>query len=112
MQPITITLKSADVANQVREAAHEVGILNVRLVRRDDVEKDRIGFLRRSLSQKERKKIKARAKFYNSDRGKSLKEIQKREAENTTDQTGWSEVNLEEDDVEEEEIEDISDEAT
>jgi hypothetical protein len=104
MQPITITLKSAEVANLVREAAHEVGILNVRLVQRDDVEKDRIGFLRRSLSQKERKKIKARAEFYNSDRGKSLKEIQRREAENTTDQDGWLEVNLEEADVEEENV--------
>ncbi len=86
MQPITITLKSADVANQVREAALEVGILNGRLVRRDDVEKDRIGFLRRSLTQKERKKIKARAEFYNSDRGKSLKEIQRKEAEDTNEQ--------------------------
>jgi hypothetical protein len=51
-QPITITLKSADLADQVRRAALEVGIFNGRLERRDDVEKDRIGFLRRLLRGK------------------------------------------------------------
>jgi hypothetical protein len=110
-QPITITLKSADLAEDVRTVALEVGILNERRVRAEDREKDNIGYLRRSLTQKERKKIRARAKFFNSERGKALKGIQKREAENTTDQAGWSEVNLEKDDEEEEEIEDISDDA-
>ena len=110
-QPITITLKSADLAEDIKTAALEVGILNERRVKPDDREKDNIGYLRRSLTQKERKKIRARAEFFNSERGKALKEIQKKEAENTTDQTGWSEVNLEEDDVEEKEIEDISDDA-
>jgi hypothetical protein len=104
-QPITITLKTADLAEDVREAALRLGILNEREVKPDDREKDNIGYLRRSLTQKERKKIRARADFFKSDRGKALKEIQKREAENTTDQTGWSEVDLEKDDGEEEETE-------
>jgi hypothetical protein len=110
-QPITITLKSADLAEEVRTAALEVGILNERQVKPDDREKDNIGYLRRSLTQKERKKIRARADFFKSDWGKALKEIQKREAENTTDQAGWLEVDLEKDDGEEEETEDISDNA-
>ena len=38
----------------------------------------------------------ARAEFYNSDRGKSLIEIQRREAEHNTDQEEWAAVNLEE----------------
>ena len=97
------------MADQVRpQVALEVGIFNGRLERRDDVEKDRIGFLRRSLTQKERKKIRARADFYNSDRGKSLREIQKREAEHTTDQEEWSAVNLEEaDDGEDNVVDDM-----
>ena len=94
------------MADQVRRAALEVRILNGRLERQDDVEKDRIGFLRRSLTQKERKKIRARADFYNSDRGKSLREIQKREAEHTTDQEEWSAVNLEEADDGEDNVDD------
>ena len=61
------------MADQVRpQAALEVGIFNGRLERRDDVEKDRIGFLRRSLTQKERKKIKARAEFYKGEKPKIL----------------------------------------
>jgi hypothetical protein len=56
-QPITITLKTADIADDVIEAALRVGILDERKVKPDDREKDNIGYLRRSLSEKERKKI-------------------------------------------------------
>ena len=100
-QPITITLRTAELADQVRASAYEVGILNTRMEKPDNLAKDRIGWLRRSLTQKERKKIRARAEFENSEQGKSLREIQRREDEQTTDQEEWSGVNLETDDGEE-----------
>ena len=100
-QPITITLRTAELADQVRASAYEVGILNTRMEKPDDLAKDRIGWLRRSLTQKERKKIRARAEFENSEQGKSLREIQRREDEQTTDQEEWSGMNLETDDGEE-----------
>ena len=76
-----------------------MGILNERLAKPDDKAKDNIGHLRRSLSEKERKKIRKRAVFHESDQGKALKEIKRRGAESTTDETGWSKVDLEKDDV-------------
>ena len=100
-QPITITLRTAELADQVRASAYEVGILNTRMEKPDNLAKDRIGWLRRSLTQKERKKIRARAEFENSEQGKSLREIQRREDEQTTDQEEWSGMNLETDDGEE-----------
>ena len=78
-----------------------MGILNTRMEKPDNLAKDRIGWLRRSLTQKERKKIRARAEFENSEQGKSLREIQRREDEQTTDQEEWSGMNLETDDGEE-----------
>jgi hypothetical protein len=98
-QPITITLNSADLSEDIREAAQRMGILNEREAKPDDKAKDNIGHLRRSLSEKERKKIRKRAVFHESDQGKALKEIKRREAESTTDETGWSKVDLEKDDV-------------
>jgi hypothetical protein len=76
-QPIMITLRSADVSEDIREAAQRVGILNERLAKSDDKAKDNIGHLRRSLSEKERKKIRRRAIFHESEQGKALKEIKK-----------------------------------
>ena len=93
-----ITLRTAELADQVRAVAYEVGILNTRMEEPNDLAKDRIGWLRRSLTQKERKKIWARAEFENSGQGKSLREIQRREDEQTTDQEEWSGINLETDD--------------
>ena len=40
-------------------------------------EKDRIGFLRLSLSQRERQKIRKRVEYYNSDRDKAQIKIKK-----------------------------------
>ena len=67
----------------------------------DDLAKDSIGWLRRSLALKERKKIRARAELKSSEQGKSLREIQRREDEQTTDQEEWSGINLETDEGEE-----------
>ena len=98
-QPITITFKEAIIADDVREAAERVGILNERLAKPDDKAKDNIGHLRRSLSEKERKKIRRRAAFNDSEQGKALKEIRKREAESTTNESEWLKVDLEEDKI-------------
>ena len=98
--PITITLKSAEIAGQIREAAHLVGILNKRVPKPDNREKDRKGHLRKSLTQRERQKIQRRFDWYKSDRGKAHVEIQKREEESTTNQEGWLAVNLEDEDKE------------
>ena len=76
-----------------------MGILNERLAKPDDKAKDNIGHLRRSLSEKERKKIRRRAAFNESEQGKALKEIRKREAESTTNESEWSKVDLEEDEI-------------
>jgi hypothetical protein len=76
-----------------------VGILNERLALSDEKAKDNIGHLRRSLSEKERKKIRRRAIFNESEQGKALKEIRKREAESTTNETEWSKVDLEKDEI-------------
>ena len=56
-QPMIITLRTAELADQVRAVAYEVEILNTRMEEPNDLAKDRIGWLRRSLTQKERKKI-------------------------------------------------------
>jgi hypothetical protein len=111
-QPITITLRSADVSEDIREAAQRVGILNERLAKSDDKAKDNIGHLRRSLSEKERKKIRRRAIFHESEQGKALKEIKKREAESTTNESEWSKVDLEKDEVVEVVVETVEAEDT
>ena len=41
-QPITITLRTAKLADQVKSAANEVGILNTRMEKPNDLAKDRI----------------------------------------------------------------------
>jgi hypothetical protein len=98
-QPITITFKDANIADEVKEAAEREGILNERKAKRDDKAKDNIGHLRRSLSEKERKKIGKRAKFHESAQGKALKEIRKREYESTTNESEWSKVDLEDNEI-------------
>jgi hypothetical protein len=94
-QPITITLRDADTADEVKLAASEVGLLNERKPKPNDLVNDNIGYLRRSLSEKERKKIGNRAKFHESAQGKALKEIRKREYESTTNESEWSKINVE-----------------
>ena len=65
----------------MKETAKKMGIFNKKNPRPDDIEKDRQGWLRRSLLQKERQKIRARAKFEKSREGICLKEVKKREIE-------------------------------
>jgi hypothetical protein len=71
-------------------------IANHRAPRPGDKENDRIGFLRKSLTHRERKSIKRKADWRNSPRGKSHMEIQKREEDSTTDMEEWGKIILEE----------------
>ena len=65
MIPITITLKTADIAEEILDAAHQVGILNERKPKPGDREKDRIGHLRKSLTHRERQRSKGGLTFTN-----------------------------------------------
>jgi hypothetical protein len=94
-QPITITFRDADTADEVKLAASNVDLLNARKPKPNDIANDNIGYLRKSLSEEERKKIGNRAKFYESAQGKALKEIRKREYESTTNESEWSKINVE-----------------
>ena len=76
-------------------AASNVDLLNARKPKPNDKADDNIGYLRKSLSEEERKKIGNRAKFHESAQGKALKEIRKREYESTTNESEWSKINVE-----------------
>jgi hypothetical protein len=96
-QPITITLRDGDTADEVKLAASKAGLLNARKPKPNDKADDNIGYLRKSLSEEERKKIGDTKKFYASAEGKALKEIRKREYESTTNESEWSKINVEDD---------------
>ena len=78
-------------------AASNVDLLNARKPKPNDKADDNIGYLRKSLSEEERKKIGDTKKFYASAEGKALKEIRKREYESTTNESEWSKINVEDD---------------
>ena len=54
-------------------AASNVDLLNARKPKPNDKADDNIGYLRKSLSEEERKKIGNRTKFYESAQGKGDK---------------------------------------
>ena len=58
---------------------------------------DRIDLLRKSLTHRERQKIKRKANWYKTERGKAHVEIQRQEENSTTNQEGWEKLNLEDD---------------
>ena len=82
--PITITLRSPEVADRILEAALVMKIANKRVPRPGDKENDKIGYLRKSLTHRERKSIKRKADWRKTHRGQSHMEIQKREEDSTT----------------------------
>jgi hypothetical protein len=97
--PITIRLRSPEVAEHILEAALIMKIANHRAPRLGDKENNRIGYLRKSLTHRERKSIKRKADWRNSPRGRSHMEIQKREEDSTTSWEEWGNLVLEEDEV-------------
>ena len=94
-QPITITLKDGYIAEDIKLAAAQVGLLNARDPKANDTAEDNIGYLRRSLSEEERKKIGATKKFFESKAGKALKEIRRRQYESKRNAAAWSKIDVE-----------------
>ena len=93
--PITITFRDEPTRLRVEEAALEAGLKGHRVPRAGDEEFDRIGYIRRSLSERERKELKIRNEKRNSPAGMAFAEIKKREENSRADQDDWAEFNLE-----------------
>ena len=93
--PITITFRDEDTRFRVEEAALEGGLKGHRTPREGDEEYDRIGFIRRSLSERERKELKIRRDKRNSPEGMAFAEIKKREDNSRTDQDDWTNYDVE-----------------
>ena len=93
--PITITFRDESTRLRVEEAALEAGLKEHRTPRAGDEEFDRIGYIRRSLSERERKELKIRNEKRNSPAGMAFAEIKRREENSRADQDDWAELNLE-----------------
>ena len=93
--PITITFCDEETRFRVEEAALEGGLKGHRDPREGDEEYDRIGYIRRSLSERERKELKIRRDKRNSPEGVAFAEIKKREDNSRTDQDDWTGFNVE-----------------
>ena len=93
--PITITFRDEETRVRVEEAALEGGLKGHRTPREGDEEYDRIGFIRRSLSERERKELKIRRDKRNSPEGVVFAEIKKREDNSRTDQDDWTDFDVE-----------------
>merc|ERR1712051_846510 len=93
--PITITFCDEDTRFRVEEAELEGGLKGHRTPREGDKEYDRIGFIRRSLSERERKELKIRRDKRNSPEGVAFAEIKKREDNSRTDQDDWTNFDVE-----------------
>ena len=80
---------------QVEEAALDAGLKGARTPREGDLEFDRIGYLRKSLTERERKELRIRREKRNSPEGVAFAEIRKREENSRADEEEWSGFNLE-----------------
>ena len=89
--PITITFRDEDTRFRVEEAALE----GHRTQRVGDEEYDRIGYIRRSLSERERKELKIRCDKRNSPEGIAFAEIKTRADNSRTDQDDWTGYDVE-----------------
>jgi hypothetical protein len=93
--PITVSIKTPEVTANILHAALIMEIANHRVPRAGDLENDRIGYIRRSLTHRERQSIKSKAEWRKSARGRAHIEIKKREEESTTSQEEWKNMELE-----------------
>ena len=96
--PITITFISEDVRIQAAEAAAEMGLSGSRTPREGDLEYDRIGYVRKSLTERERKYLRIRCEKHNSPEGIVFAEIRRREENSRADAEDWAGFQLEEED--------------
>ena len=93
--PITITFRDEDTRLRVEEAALEGGLKGQRTPREGDEQYGRIGYVRRSLTERERKELKIRKEKRNSPAGLVFAEIRRREEYSRADQDDWAEFDLE-----------------
>ena len=94
--PITVTCKDKDVVEKVLDAASNIKINGSRKARPDDKEKGRFGFLRRSLSEQERKAIRDKKRMRATPAGQGQAEIRKRQYESRTGAEEWADLVSEE----------------
>ena len=92
--PITITFSTPDVRADVLFAATEMGLIGSRTPRRGDEEHGRIGFLRRSFTERERKNIRLNREWRNSPQGAAYLEIKNREENSRTEEEEWAGIRL------------------
>ena len=96
--PITITFVNEDVRIQAAEAATELELMGSRTPREGDREHDRIGYVRKSLKERERKDLRIRREKRNSPEGVAFAEIRRREENSHADADDWAGFQLEEED--------------
>ena len=96
--PITITFVNEDVRIQAAEAATKLELMGSRTPREGDREHDRIGYVRKSLTERERKDLRIRREKRNSPEGVAFAEIRRREENSHADADDWAGFQLEEED--------------
>jgi hypothetical protein len=92
--PITVSTRTPEITTKILEAAVIGQLANFRAPKAGDAENDRIGYLRRSLTHRERQSIKNKAEWRRSARGRAHIEIKKRVEESTTSQEEWENMDL------------------
>ena len=97
--PITITFTTEDLRIQAAEAATEIEVMGNRTPREGDLKHDRIGYVRKSLTERERKELRIRREKRNSPEGIALAKIRRREENSHADAEDWGRFQLEEEDV-------------
>ena len=96
--PITITFANEDVRILAAEAATELELLGSRTPRDSDREHDRIGYVRKLLTERERKDLRLRREKRNSPEGVAFTEMKRREENSHADADDWAGFQLEEED--------------
>ena len=96
--PITITFANEDVRILAAEAATELELLGSRTPRDSDREHDRIGYVRKLLTERERKDLRLRREKRNSPEGVAFAEMKRREENSHADADDWAGFQLEEED--------------
>ena len=103
--PITITLSSKEVVDEILLAAADMGLIGRRTLKQGENAEVKFGFIRRSLTQRERNDIKEKKKFNKTKIGQNQAKLKRREEDSRTDKDEWSEMHIEEDPTEEEAME-------
>ena len=88
--PITVTFKTKDIRADVLSAAAEMELIGSRTGR--NRRPGKIGYLRKSLTDRERKNIREIREWRNSPEGMAFQEIRNREENSKTDENVWSQI--------------------